>query len=159
MSGETRTPKASEHAERSAIPLGFDQLRDVQYGFKAPRFDVAYDGKPITIGGTTYGTGIGMHAWTHMWFEVPQGAVALEATIGLSDAVTACDQALVTFEVWNDEGRRIYDSGPVHGGTLPQRIHVPLDATPTIELVLTEGGNRRDCDHGNWGDAIFTLGP
>ncbi len=151
-----RTPLA-DGSSGSRVPLGYGTLRDVRYGFKAPRFDAAYDGTPLAIGGVTFDVGIGMHAWTSMRFEVPGDAAALEAVIGMSDVVATCDNALVTFEVWNDRGSRIFDSGPVRGGTPPRRIRVPLRDTRTVDLVLTEGGNGRDCDHGNWAEPVFIF--
>jgi hypothetical protein len=151
-------PATLDRALQPRIPLTYAHLRDVKYGFKAPRFDFAYDGKPITMGGVTYGVGIGMHAWTRMQFVVPEGVVAFEGIIGLSDTASDCDRTAVTFEVWTDDDRRIFASGPFSEGTPPRRIRVPLDATATVELVLTEGGNGHDCDQGNWAAPFFILG-
>lgn len=151
---ESATPDRSLSAR---IPLTRSHVREANFGFKAPRFGTAFNGRPITMGGVTHSAGIGMHAWTHMHVAVPDGAIAFEATIGLSDAVSDCDRALVTFEVWDEDDKRIFRSRSFGQGTPPQRIRVPLNTTGVIELVLSEGGNGSDCDHGNWAEPIFVL--
>jgi hypothetical protein len=98
-----------------------------------------------------------MHAWTHAIFAVPPGAVALEAVIGLADAVSACDQALVAFEVWGEDDRRIFDSGPFSAGMAPRHIRVPLGKASNITLVVTEAGNGHECDRVLWAEPFFVI--
>ena len=42
-------------------------------------------------------------------------------------------------------------------GDAPFPVRVPVDDTRQVTLVVTEGGNGRDCDHANWADAGFTM--
>jgi hypothetical protein len=107
--------------------------------------------------GATYGFGIGMHAWTHMLFYPPHGAKALVGVIGLADAVSNCDHALVTFEVWGEDDRRIFDSGPFSAGMAPRHISVPLDDASTITLAVTEAGNGHECAQAFWAEPFFTI--
>ena len=104
-----------------------------------------------------YEHGIGVHAWTRMTFAVPAGATALEAVIGLADDTRECEPAAVTFEVLDSAGQVLFDSGLVARGDAPQPLRVALDAVSAVTLVVTEGGNGRDCDHANWADAAFVL--
>jgi 4-amino-4-deoxy-L-arabinose transferase-like glycosyltransferase len=153
-----RRPRANpEQPVRRRLPLTEAKVRGVFHGFVPPRFHAAGDGEPITMDGATYGFGIGMHAWTHMLFYPPHGAKALVGVIGLADAVSNCDHALVTFEVWGEDDRRIFDSGPFSVGMAPRHISVPLDDASTITLAVTEAGNGHECDQAFWAEPFFTI--
>jgi hypothetical protein len=130
----------------------------VEYGFMRPRIDADSDGLPLRLGGVEYETGIGMHAWCRMTYKVPAGAVAFESVVGLADAVQSCAVADIVFQVLDQDGRVLYDSGVVSPGTPPQRVHVSLAGVTRLTLAVGEGKNGRDCDHGIWGDPVFILG-
>jgi hypothetical protein len=98
-----------------------------------------------------------MHAWTHVLFYPPHGAKALVGVIGLAGTVSNCDHALVTFEVWGEDDRRIFDSGPFSVGMAPRHISVPLDDASTITLAVTEAGNGHECDQAFWAEPFFTI--
>jgi len=149
------TPPQSVKPE---VPLTETEVRGVYFRSEPPRFETMINGEPVAMSGTSYEFGIGMHAWTHMVFLVPHGAVALEGVIGLADAVSNCDQALVTFEVWGDDDRRIFDSGPFSVGMPPRRIRVPFEDASTITLVITEAGNGHECDQAVWAEPFFKIG-
>lgn len=158
LNPKPRRARATPHpSTRPRIPLTEATVREVYHGFDPPRYDTARDAEPITMDGASYGFGISMHAWTHMVFSPPPGARALEGVIGLTDAVSGCDQARVTFEVWGEDDRRIFDSGPFHAGMAPKHFRVPLDHASTITLVVTEAGNGPECDQVFWAEPYFTL--
>ena len=153
-----RRPRATAHqSTKRRLPLTEAEVREVYHGSKPPQFDIARNGESIVMGGEAYEFGIGMHAWTHMLFAVPDGVVMLEAVIGLSDTVSDCNQALVTFEVWGEDDRRIFDSGPFSAGITPRPICIPVNFATTITLVVTEAGNGHECDQVLWAEPFFTL--
>lgn len=153
-----RRPGATpQQSARRRLPLTEAVVLGVYHGFEPPRFDTARNGETVITGGSTYEFGIWMQAWTHMIFAPPPGAVALEVVIGLADAVSNCDQALATFEVWRDDDRRIFDSGPFRAGMAPRHIRVPFDQASAITLVVTEAGNGPECDQVFWAEPYFTL--
>lgn len=131
---------------------------EVEFGFAEPRLNRAWNGPPISLGGVQYERGIGMHAPTRMEFEVPEGAVQLQAIVGLADTIGDCPKAAVTFEVRNERDELLYGSGLVDPATPPKPIRVDLRGARTIALVLTDAGNGIDCDHGNWAEPSFLLG-
>ena len=139
------------------LPLTEAKVRAVYCGFNPPHFATTRDGDPASMGGTSYGFAIRMDAWTHMIFGVPPGAVTLEGVIGFADTVSDCDRALVTFEVWGDDHRRIFDSGPFRAGMAPRHIRVPLENSSTITLVVTEAGNGHACDQVLWAEPAFIF--
>jgi len=134
------------------------QPRDVQFGFAPPNTDRDYNGQEIRMGGRPFSHGIGVHAWTRMTFDVPPRAATFQAVAGLSDSVKQCGAAAaVTFEVRNERGERLYDSGRIDAETAPRVVQVDVRGAKAITLEVTEGGNGRDCDHANWGDPVFLV--
>ncbi len=129
----------------------------VTFGFQPPKVDRNWDGGPIRMGGVTYEHGLGTHAWCRMTYAVPAGAAAFQAIVGLSDGIRWCEKATVTFEIHDDHGKPLYDSGLVDTTTPPQAVYVKLGGTRTITLVVTEGGNGPDCDHALWALPAFLL--
>jgi len=122
-----------------------------------PRYDEALNGEPMAMAGVTYDTGIGMQAEAEIEFAVPNGAVAFESIIGLNDDTHACKETRVVFELWDDSGHRIFASEPSGVGDPPQFIHIPLDATRTIKLLVTNAGEHGPCGHGNWAEPVLIL--
>ena len=164
--GAVRPPtplaRTAAPAPRTATPDGRVWLSDlppveVSHGYVPPHMNGAWDGGAIEMDGIRYARGIGVHAWTRMTFAVPAGASAFEAVIGLADDTRECEPAAVTFEVRDGAGQVLFDSGLVAWGDAPQPLRVPLDGVSAVTLVVTEGGNGRDCDHANWADAAFVL--
>ncbi|MCW8983801.1 MAG: NPCBM/NEW2 domain-containing protein [Thermoanaerobaculales bacterium] len=152
-----RSRATPDRSNRQRLPLIEVRGCKVYSGFEPPRFATARNGEAVNMAGGAYRFGIGMQAWTHMLFTVPHQASALEATIGFSESVSGCDRALVTFEVWGNDDRRIFDSGPFTAGMAPRRISVPLDGASTITLVVTEAGNGHECDEVFWAEPVFKL--
>jgi hypothetical protein len=129
----------------------------VTFGFQPPKVDRNWNGGPIQMGGVTYEHGLGTHAWCRMTYAVPARATAFEAIVGLSDGIRWCEKAAVTFEVLDEHGKPLYDSGIVDTRTPPQAVSVKLGNTRAITLVVTEGGNGPDCDHALWALPAFLL--
>jgi hypothetical protein len=129
----------------------------VEYGFMRPRIDADADDLPLRLGGVEYETGIGMHAWCRMTYRVPARAVAFESVVGLADAVQSCSVADIVFQVLDQNGRVLYDSGVVSPGTPAQHVHIDLAGVTRLTLAVGEGKNGRDCDHAIWGDPVFIL--
>ncbi len=129
----------------------------VTFGFRPPKVDQNWNGGPIRMGGVTYEHGLGTHAWCRMTYAVPAGATAFQAIVGLSDGIRWCEKAAVTFEVLDEQGKPLYDSGLVDTTTPPRAVYVKLGNTRAITLVVTEGGNGPDCDHALWALPAFLL--
>ena len=153
----TPTPIALDHGPQ--VPLAGLSPRDVVFGFAPPRMDRAWDGGPLKIAGITYPRGIGMHAASRVTFDVPPRATSLQAIIGLSDQVSECDRASVTFEVRDQNNAVLYESGLIDATSPPTPIRVPLRGATAVTLAVTDAGNGIDCDHANWALPAFLLTP
>jgi hypothetical protein len=128
------------------------------FGFAPPRVNRAWNGPEISLGGVTYDRGIGTHAWTRMTYEVPANATEFQAVVGLADSRGDCPKASVTFEIWDQSGRRIYDSGLIDGASPPRALRVDVRGKRQITLVVTDAEDGIDCDHANWAVPVFLVG-
>jgi len=148
-------PTTFDRPRAPQSPVDGANTLESTFGFAPPRIDTDWEGRPIVMGGVTYDHGIGMHAWTRMSLEVPAGASEFFTVIGLSDRVRDCEQALVVFEVRGADDRLLFESAPFGPETPPMTIELPVAGEREITLILTDGGNGRDCDHGNWAAPAF----
>jgi hypothetical protein len=141
----------------SHVALTDLQPIDISFGFARPWIDRSEGGGPLSIGGTTYRRGIGMHAWGKMTYPVPPNAVEFEAVVGLSNSVKWCKLASVRFEVRDARDNLLYASGDVDNDTAPQVVRVRVAGTPTVTLIVTDAGDGFSCDQADWGDPSFIL--
>ena len=65
----------------------------------------------------------------------------------------------VVFQVFADGDQARYDSGMMTGAIRdPDPVSVDLTGKTTLQLVITNGGDNVDYDHGDWADAKLTCG-
>jgi glucose/arabinose dehydrogenase len=114
----------------------------------------AGDGLAISIAGTTYPKGLGVHAASDIRYTIAAGCT-LAAAVGVDDEVGL--RGSVVFEVWNGTATRLYQSVVKHGGQAATPISVPLTGVTSLRLVVTDGGDGNYNDHGDWGAARITC--
>lgn len=151
------TPTAIPLRTGPQVSLSDLKPSEVQFEFAPPQIDREFDNPPLKLGGVVYPRGIGMHAWCRMTYAVPPRAAELQAIIGIADKMRECPRAAVTFEVRDETGALLYESGLVDGATPPVPIHVDVRGKRSITLVVTDAQNGIDCDHANWAMAAFML--
>jgi 4-amino-4-deoxy-L-arabinose transferase-like glycosyltransferase len=151
--------KPLAEAAGNPIPLGGLAPTNVDCTFAPPKMNRAWDDLPLVIDGVQYASGLGVHAPCAVSFAVPPDARGFEAMAGLSDDVRNRPRADVEFEVRDQDGRSLYDSGVVGPGSPPLRISLRLQGVSTITLAVGEGRNGRDFDHADWVNAAFLRQP
>jgi hypothetical protein len=151
------TPAPIVLAEGPRLYLSDMKPNAVKFGFAEPRMDATWQGRPVVMGGIEYPKAIGTHSWTSMRFDVPKDAIALQAVIGLSDEIRACESASVEFEVRGADNSVLWKSDVIDFASRPMSIEVPVIHQGQITLVTTEAEDGRDCDHANWGSVAFLL--
>ena len=137
------------------IPLSSLTPAKVDCGFAPPKMNRAWDDLPLVLGAVQYASGIGMHAPCAMSFAVPAGAKGFSALVGISEEVRTCTLADVVFELRDQAGRVLYESGVIMASDPPRRIEIGLSGVTTLTLAVGEGRNGRDCDHADWVNAAF----
>lgn len=112
----------------------------------------AGDGRPISIGGTGFAKGLGVHAPSEVSFYTGGRCSAFTAQVGIDDE--SGDRGSVGFEVWAD-GKQVAASPAVTGADAPKAVSAPVTGAQTVRLVVTDGGDGIDYDHADWADAKF----
>ena len=108
-------------------------------------------GQSMTMGGQIFHRGIGTHAFSRIVYKRPENHDIFAATIG-------CDQkALVGSLVFvvEGDGKELFRSPVFRADSMPESIRVPIGGINEIALVLEDGGDRINADHGNWANARF----
>ena len=118
------------------------------------RTDRSIQGNPLSIAGRAFGHGIGTHAPSEVVYDLPAGARAFVATVGVDDEMRAYTTASVVFQVFAD--------GDLLAATPVLRLgdlwHLNVDIPPgrkQLRLVVTDAGDGMNCDHGDWANAGF----
>jgi hypothetical protein len=111
------------------------------------------DGHAITIGGTVFQKGFGVHADSELVANVGGRYTSFQSVVGLDDEVG--NNGSVVFQVWGDDVK-LYDSGKVVGSDAGKAIDVDIAGVSSLRLVVTDAGDGNTFDHADWGDAKLT---
>ncbi|MFC1404100.1 MULTISPECIES: beta-galactosidase [Streptacidiphilus] len=110
----------------------------------------AGDGKPITIGGQVYASGLGTNAVSDVGIYLGGHCTRFTATVGVdAEAGTA---GTVTFSVLAD-GRTLVTTPVLKGGGATVSIDVDTTGAQLLDLVVGDGGDGNGNDHADWADA------
>jgi glucose/arabinose dehydrogenase len=116
----------------------------------------AGDGHTLTLNGTTYAKGLGVHAASDVRYALAgSSCTTFTAQVGVDDEVGS--NGSVVFQVWTD-GTKLFDSGTMTGATATAPVNVTVTGKAELKLIVTDGGNGFDNDHGDWADAKLTCG-
>ncbi|MEU6476479.1 NPCBM/NEW2 domain-containing protein [Streptomyces sp. NPDC047017] len=112
----------------------------------------AGDGHTLTLNGTAYAKGIGVHADSAIEFWLGGRCSALTATAGIDDEINGYGG--VSFSVVAD-GKKVWSSPTVSGTSDPLPVDVPLAGARHVQLVVTDTDGTKSGDHGDWAQAKF----
>ena len=115
----------------------------------------AGDGKPITLNGTVFAKGIGVHAASDIRYTM-SSCTAFTASVGVDDEI-ASTRGSIVFQVYLD-GVVAYDSGTMTGATATKAVSVNTTGKSALRLVVAVGPGGVDYGHGDWADAKLTCG-
>jgi hypothetical protein len=88
------------------------------------------DGQTLTIGGTTFARGLGVHALSDVRYALGGACTVFTAQVGVDDEVGSSGS--VAFQVWNGVSTKLYDSGTVRGtdAATACSLTTPIGPTP-----------------------------
>ncbi|MDQ1655617.1 MAG: alpha-glucosidase [Cryptosporangiaceae bacterium] len=112
------------------------------------------DGRTITIHGTQFAKGIGIHAPSEIDVRLGGSCTEFRAQVGLDDEVIGSGS--VEFQLEGD-GKPLGTSGVVRSGDAPKPFTVDVTGVQRLKLKVTDGGDGRNFDHGDWADAQLTC--
>ncbi|MGW2474364.1 NPCBM/NEW2 domain-containing protein [Streptomyces sp. NPDC001665] len=114
----------------------------------------AGDGHPLTIGGQVYTKGLGVHAASSVEYYAGGACDTVTAQVGVDDEKGA--KGSVAFEIWAD-GTKAASTGVLTNAMAPQPLSADVTGARVVRLVVTDGGDGVDSDHGDWGDLRITC--
>jgi beta-galactosidase len=113
----------------------------------------AGDGHTITIGGTTYAKGLGVHADSQVRVYLGGACTRFTATAGVDDEVG--DGGSVSFRVVAD-GRTLLSTPVLYGTDGGAEVDVDVTGARWLDL-LVDGGGDISSDHADWAAASLTC--
>jgi hypothetical protein len=149
--GATPTPGAVPQP----VPLSGEDPSSARQDWGSLESDISVGGKPITLGGRTFSSGLGMHANGEATYDLAEGTQAFEALVGVDDTRKGDKGATVVFQVFVD-GEKKFDSGLMRAGDAPKPVSIDLRGARTLKLVALDGGDGKDSDWADWADAKVT---
>ena len=111
------------------------------------------DGHPLTLNGQVYAKGLGGHASSDVRFAIG-GCTRFQASVGVDDEVGP--NGSIDFQVFLD-GVKAYDSGLMTGTSATKDIDLDTTGKSELRLVIANGGDGIDYDHGDWAAAHVTC--
>jgi len=148
--GTAETRFASDMAWLSAVNGWGPVERDRSNGEAA-----GGDGLTLTINGTTYVKGLGVHAHSEIRYQLDGICTSFNAVVGVDDEVGA--NGSVVFSVWGD-GTQIFNSGVRTGSSPGLPVSVGLHGIRELALIVTDGGDGPAFDHADWANVSLTCG-
>lgn len=113
----------------------------------------AGDGKPLTIAGTVYAKGLGVHAPSDITYYLGGACTSFTSRVGIDDEVT--QPGKVVFQVFAGDTKAA-DSGEVVSGAAAKTVTADLTGATWLRLhVDDDGGN--NYDHADWATPVLTC--
>lgn len=113
------------------------------------------DGHPLTIGGTVYAHGLGTNAPSSVTVWLGGACTAFSAVTGVDDEVKA--PASVAFRVLGDDGEPLAETPVLRPADGAHPLTADVTGVRRLTLQVTDGGDDKDSDHGDWADAKLTC--
>jgi lysophospholipase L1-like esterase len=113
----------------------------------------ASDGHTITLNGTTYAKGLGVHASSDLSFNLNGQYNYFFSDVGIDDEVSG---GSVVFQVWAD-GVKVYDSGTMNANSQTKSLVVSVAGVKQLRLVVTDAGDGNAFDHADWAGAAVSV--
>jgi hypothetical protein len=114
----------------------------------------AGDGRSLTIGGTVFFKGLGVHANSELSYDLGGSCSLFSAQVGVDDEVG--DRGSVVFRVYGD-AELLFDSGILTGRDPARAVSVSVTGKARLRLVVSDAGNGASYDHGNWASAKISC--
>jgi alpha-galactosidase len=138
----------------TTIPLTSLDLSKTEQGWGKPQIDKSVTGKPITIGGVVYETGLGTHSVSQLDIDMGKKTVRFSAFTGIDDDVMNRGGS-VNFIIKGD-GKILWESGIMKSGEGAKKVDIEIKKVKKLTLMVADAGDGLDYDHADWAEAVFT---
>jgi len=145
-------------AAADVVPLSELGIEGIVQDWGKPHLNLSMGGKPLTIGGVHYATGIGTHACSAIWIDTKGHADHFKAMVGADEDVNATPfrkNHPILFQVVGD-GKILFDSGSMRDGDPAMPVDIDLTGVKTLVLT-TLPVDAIDLGHADWVDGSLTY--
>lgn len=119
------------------------------------RRDLSVTGRLLELDGRPRATGLGVHAWARLVFDLPPGTRTLRVTAGLCDEVLELPaRGSVGFRVLVD-GQERARAAVLEGGSPARLVVDGLEGARRLELLADDGGDDDAGDRAAWVDGVL----
>jgi hypothetical protein len=115
----------------------------------------AGDGNPLTIGGTVFAKGLGMHAAGELTIWLGGACTGFAAQVGIDDEVTGSGS--VDFQLVGDDGTALAASGVLRSADGAKPLTADVTGVKVLTLRVTDGGDGKNYDHADWANPRLTC--
>ena len=147
----TSTPTATPPPTGNTTYVSDLNWTSATTGYGSVQKDKSINGNTITLNGTTYSKGLGVHAISEIHYALNGAYSTFTSDVGVDDESWG---GSVQFQVYGD-GVKLFDSGIVHKGDTIQHISVNVSGVQDLELYVGDGGDGISNDHADWAGAAL----
>jgi alpha-galactosidase len=130
-------------------------LSHVVQGWGKPQADKSVTGKPLSIGGKSFVTGLGTHADGVIRIQLDGGAERFTSWVGVDDAA-ANKAASIIFKVVADQ-KTLFKTPVMRLGDPPRKIDLIISGVRTLLLISDSAGDGTAYDHADWAEAVLVI--
>uniref|UniRef100_A0A7S0BQX5 Glycosyl hydrolase family 98 putative carbohydrate-binding module domain-containing protein n=1 Tax=Rhodosorus marinus TaxID=101924 RepID=A0A7S0BQX5_9RHOD len=114
---------------------------------------------PLSIRGTIYSKGLGVHAKSEVVVDLPQGCTRFQAYVGVDDLRRNLEEGELFFEVLADNRRVFYTENPTTKQGPAVYIDTRVAGARRVSFIMTKSARTGPAAAvGTWGDAQFRCG-
>jgi alpha-galactosidase len=117
--------------------------------------NLAENGQPLSIAGTQYEKGVGVHALSEGHIRLDGKGGTFTALVGVDDHVGDPSIPALTFYVFTNKGTA-FNSGVMKWGDAPKSVNIDLRGVTDLYLVVDPGADLNH-DHADWAEARFNV--
>jgi len=108
--------------------------------------------QPLRLGGRRYASGLGTHAPSEISYRLAGRYTRFTGLVGAAERGGS-----TVFQVYGD-GRKLFDSGTLHGLGEVHRLDVSVQGVQQLRLVVTDAGDGYIHDMANWANLRLLRG-
>ncbi|HEV2779938.1 MAG TPA: beta-galactosidase [Actinophytocola sp.] len=112
------------------------------------------DGRPITLNGTVYAKGLGVHSPGAVTLNLGANCTRFTATVGVDDEVG--NSGSVRFSVLGD-GATLTETPTLTGSSPSIPLDVDITAIRQLDLIIADAADGNGLDHADWAEARLTC--
>lgn len=132
--------------------VGEMTIESVTQGWGTPQLDLSVMGRPLTIAGESYPSGIGTHAISRIDVSFPPKFKTFSGACGVDEFFKSRGSIVCKVA---DGDKVLFTSPLLKGGMKAASFSVPVDGLSRLMLFVGDGGDNIDGDHADWVDLLL----